>query len=365
MASIYTYLLSEFVNATEVNQTTFGQQITVAPEITVDYICTTSTDTAISIHMPRALTGPEQAALNALVVAYTDVDNPVDNTAAGSAAFGANVTGSSNTVYGASALAASTNISGVTAIGASTFQANTTGTGGTAVGYAALQSNTTGSRNTAVGSQALMANVTGNDSTALGYDAGATATGSRNTFVGSGADIPGVQSVFGTSITSSSGDQVVLGTPTIGPRSTYLLANRIYQSVTYPTASTLLPLDATVILARCAVPNTNDVIMWSLQIATTATFNFNGIVATNTNIAQVLVQAVKYDTSVAVSSKIGDSNTITILGNFGVAISASATGNTVELGVRLSNSRGATSTSCLLQLTDLTPGVARVPLFAN
>ena len=124
------------------------------------------------------------------------------NTAIGSAALGANTTGTQNTAMGQNALDANTtgnnNIAvGSHVLGATTTGSNNTGIGkdalfnnttasnNTAVGYYALVANTTGSLNTAVGGNALDANTTGLANTAVGQNSlGANTTGSQNTAVG-------------------------------------------------------------------------------------------------------------------------------------------------------------------------------------
>lgn len=93
-----------------------------------------------------------------------------NNTALGSSALSAAVTGAANTGIGSNALA------GVLG-----------GTNNTGVGFDAGLSVTTGTSNTAVGSLALISLTTGSSNTAIGYQAAKVTTGGSNTAVGMNA----------------------------------------------------------------------------------------------------------------------------------------------------------------------------------
>ena len=106
------------------------------------------------------------------------------NTAVGSRALFASVTGYFNTAIGSDSL--QSNLGGYqnTGCGKNTLYTNTTGYYNTALGMNASYANTTGFQNTAVGFQALANNVTGINNTAIGFDALLNGTNGGNTAVG-------------------------------------------------------------------------------------------------------------------------------------------------------------------------------------
>lgn len=114
-----------------------------------------------------------------------------NNTAIGSEAM-RNSTGSGaegNVAVGLRSLYSNFNIHN-TGVGAFALQNNTSGIRNTAVGHSTMSGNTTGQHNTAVGSGGLSGNVSGNYNTALGYNANVGSPAlSYATAIGAGATV--------------------------------------------------------------------------------------------------------------------------------------------------------------------------------
>ena len=113
------------------------------------------------------------------------------NTAIGSNALGANVTGDNNTAIGSNSLINNTGKFN-TGIGAESMMINTSGSFNTAIGVGALLRNSSGDQNVAVGRGTLNQNTTGSNNTAVGDNTssnggGSVTTGSYNTVLGSGS----------------------------------------------------------------------------------------------------------------------------------------------------------------------------------
>ena len=104
------------------------------------------------------------------------------NTAVGSDALAANITGANNTTVGQGAMALGANGNSNSAFG---FNALSNNTGGenSAFGRSALYTNTSGAGNTAIGFGTLFSNSTGSGNVALGKYAGLYETGSNSFYV--------------------------------------------------------------------------------------------------------------------------------------------------------------------------------------
>ena len=128
------------------------------------------------------------------------------------------VTGSSNSAFGRSALLALTSGTANVAIGSSTLELTTTGSYNVAVGRLALLLTTTGSNNVAVGYEAMRLNTTASNNTAVGYQAGYTnTTGAYNTLIG-------YQSGYTSNTTNAQGNTC------IGASSGYSLTTGYYNT---------------------------------------------------------------------------------------------------------------------------------------
>ena len=230
-----------------------------------------------------------------------------------------------------------------------------------ASGVGSLQNLTSGKCNVALGDNALAALAGGGLNTAVGAAAGSMAIGSRNTFIGAGADIDLLQSTFGTAITTAASDQTVLANPTVSATSTYMVANRIFQSVTYPTAATLLPLDTSIVLASCSLPSSNNLLIWSVQLATTAIFIGGAASALET----FFVQAINDEGNLRVTSKSSTAGMLKTTGKFSVSTACTRSGTTVALLMYATCSAVDAIVQAMVQITDMTPGVSRRPIFAN
>jgi hypothetical protein len=126
-----------------------------------------------------------------------------------------------NTAVGTQALYA--NVSGYNnvAIGTSALQANTSGNYNVAVGTASGQSITTGQYNTSIGEESLLQNSTGTENVAIGYSAGYTnTTGNFNTFLGPETDASAANLTAATAIGAGAvvgeSNAVVIGSSGIG-----------------------------------------------------------------------------------------------------------------------------------------------------
>ncbi len=107
------------------------------------------------------------------------------NTAVGDRSLYSNISGGSNTAIGATALYNNTTGRSNTAIGDRSLYSDTSGKFNTATGAEALQENTSGNYNVAIGAAALLSNLTGSNNTALGFDALLfNSIGTNNTAVG-------------------------------------------------------------------------------------------------------------------------------------------------------------------------------------
>ena len=160
------------------------------------------------------------------------------NTAVGSQALNACISGTNSTAIGYGALSSSTGSSN-TAVGSEALGLTTTGGSNTAMGLAAAQQNTTGSSNIAIGREALRNSTTASNCTAIGYralfnsnGAGNTALGFQagynnrsgnvsNTFIGNGADANSNALVISNSTAIGNGakctasNQVVIGNSSV------------------------------------------------------------------------------------------------------------------------------------------------------
>ena len=136
------------------------------------------------------------------------------NTAIGSYALWATVTGAYNTATGFAAMANAGGSSN-TADGAYALNANFNGSENIAIGTQALWHNDTGGANTAVGVGALGANTSGGANTAIGHGAGANVTsGSYNVYIGT--NVGGVAGEIGhTYISNISSTQQNLSAVTV------------------------------------------------------------------------------------------------------------------------------------------------------
>jgi polyhydroxyalkanoate synthesis regulator phasin len=126
--------------------------------------------------------------------------NGFRSTAVGAGALQQNI-GIVNTAVGTNALAANISGNSNTALGYGTLTNNTTANGNTGAGFEALFQNTTGASNTAIGTWALSGNSTGSNNTAIGsgaagFPVGGYTTGSNNIAIGSNAavNVPGTNS---------------------------------------------------------------------------------------------------------------------------------------------------------------------------